>query len=58
MCYLKPLKIKRIEKSRVTLDNGIKAYYNKKIGILHIGDTVQIFGNVIIEKINLKNEKK
>jgi len=54
MCYLKPLKIERIEKNKVVLDNGIKAYYNNKIGTLRVGDMVQVFGNVIIEKIKSK----
>ena len=54
MCYLKPLKIERMEKDRVILDSGTKAYYNNKIGILQVGDMVQVFGNVIIEKIKSK----
>ena len=54
MCYLRPYKVKKIENEKVLLDNGIKAHYNKRIGTLRVGDMVQVFGNVIIEKIKSK----
>jgi len=50
MCYLKPLKVKGINKTTVLLENGIKAYYNKDIKIKE-NDLVLVFGNLVIEKV-------
>lgn len=51
MCFIKPLKIKKIESKTVVLENGIKAYYDKKIGKIKIGDRVVVYGNLILKKI-------
>lgn len=50
MCFIRPLKIKKIKKKQVVLENGIKAYYDKKIGQLKIGDEVIVYGNLILKK--------
>lgn len=55
MCFVKPLKIKKITGKEVLLENEIKAYYDKKIGGIKKGDRVLVFGNLVIEKINEKN---
>lgn len=56
MCFLKPLKIIKLNKNTAVLENGIKAYYDKKIGKIILGDTVLVYGNIIINKI--KNYEK
>lgn len=56
MCYLVPQKVKSIQGTMVVLTNGMKAFYDKKIGVLKINDEVMVYGNLIINKIK-KNEK-
>lgn len=51
MCFLKPLRIKKIKVNQVVLENGIKAYYDKKIGRLKVEDLVVVYGNLVINKI-------
>lgn len=51
MCFIKPLKIKKVKKKEVILENGIKAYYDKKIGRLKVNDKVIVYGNLVINKI-------
>lgn len=51
MCFIKPLKIKKVKKKEVILENGVKAYYDKKIGRLKVGDLVIVYGNLILNKI-------
>jgi len=58
MCFLKPLRIKTIKGNEATLENGIKAYYEKKIGILKPNDLVMVYGNLILEKISEQNYGK
>lgn len=50
MCFIKPLKIKKIKDKQVFLENGIKAYYDKKVGQLKVGDQVIVYGNLILKK--------
>lgn len=50
MCFLRPLKIKSIGEKSVTLENGMKAYYDKSVGKIAVGDQVIVYGNVIIQK--------
>ena len=50
MCFLKPLTIEKINNRIVFLDNGKKAFYDKKIGKLKKGDKVIVYGNLIINK--------
>ena len=57
MCYLKPLKVKKIDGRKVVLENGIKAVYDKKVGKIKINDLVMVYGNLIIQKIEPKNLK-
>ena len=56
MCFLRPLRVKRIVQKKVILEDGAKAYYNKKIGVLKPNDSVLVFGNLIVEKLK-RNEK-
>lgn len=51
MCFLKPLKVKKIWGTKVVFENGLIAHYNKKIGELKKNDEVLVFGNLVIEKI-------
>lgn len=50
MCFIKPLKIKKIKDKKVVLENGVAAYYDKKIGQLKVGDQVIVYGNLILKK--------
>ncbi len=54
MCFIKPLQIKSIKGEIATMNNGIKAYYEKKVGILKPNDYVLVYGNLILEKISKK----
>ena len=54
MCYLRPLKVKKIEGRRALLENGIKAVYDKKVGNVKANDLVMVYGNLIIQKIEPK----
>ncbi|PIY72005.1 hypothetical protein COY87_03200 [Candidatus Roizmanbacteria bacterium CG_4_10_14_0_8_um_filter_33_9] len=56
MCYLVPYKVKSIDKNVVMLTNGMKAFYDKKVGKLHANDEVMVYGNLIINKVT-KHEK-
>lgn len=58
MCFLKPLKVKKIKNQIVLLENGIKAYYNKDIKDLKPNDLVLVFGNFVVEKIDQKVKSK
>lgn len=52
MCFIKPLKIIKFQgKSKVILENGIQAIYDKKIGKINVDDTVLVYGNLIIKKV-------
>lgn len=57
MCYLKPLRVKRLERKIAYLEGGIKAFWDPKIGKIKPNDLVLVFGNLIVEKIN-QNEKQ
>ncbi len=54
MCFLRPLKIKKIIGKKVLLENGIEAVYDKKIGFLKKNDLVTVYGNLILQKIDEK----
>ncbi|OGK34148.1 hypothetical protein A3F57_00690 [Candidatus Roizmanbacteria bacterium RIFCSPHIGHO2_12_FULL_36_11] len=54
MCYLKPLKVKKIDGRKVVLENGIKAVYDKKVGKVKVNDLVMVYGNLIVQKIKPK----
>ena len=54
MCYLKPLKVKKIKGKMALLENGIKAVYDKKVGKISANDLVMVYGNLIIQKIEPK----
>ncbi len=58
MCFLRPLRVKSIKEKEVTLENGIKAYYEKKVGILKPNDHVLVYGNLILEKISKKQHEQ
>ncbi len=57
MCFLRPLRVKSIKEKEVTLENGIKAYYEKKIGILKPNDHVLVYGNLIISRVKRGYQK-
>ena len=52
MCYLRLLKVKKTSGQTVFLENGLKAFYDQKIGKIKKGDRVVVFGNLIIQKSN------
>lgn len=54
MCYLRPLKVKKISGRKVLLENGIKAVYDKNVGKVKVNDLVMVYGNLIIQKIGAK----
>lgn len=51
MCYLVPHKVKSIDGTQVTLQDGMRAYYDKKVGPLKINDEVLVYGNLIVDKV-------
>jgi len=58
MCFLMPHKVKSIEGTQVTLNGGMKAFYDKKVGILKINDEVLVYGNLIIDKVKTHEKYK
>jgi len=54
MCQLKQHIVEKIEDKVVYLKDGIKALYDKKVGILKPNDRVLVYGNLILEKISKK----
>ncbi|OGK25892.1 hypothetical protein A3A46_02560 [Candidatus Roizmanbacteria bacterium RIFCSPLOWO2_01_FULL_37_13] len=54
MCFLRPLKVKKIKGKKALLENGIKAIYDKKVGRVNVNDLVMVYGNLIIQKIEPK----
>ena len=51
MCYLRPLKVKKIAGRKALLENGIKAVYDKNVGKVKVNDLVIVYGNLIVQKI-------
>lgn len=49
MCFLRPLKIKKIIGKKVLLENNIEAYYDKNVGKIMVGDMVLVYGNLIVD---------
>ena len=58
MCFLVPYKVKSVKGSLVTLTGGMKAFYDKKIGLLRVNDEVLVYGNLIINKIQTNEKHK
>lgn len=56
MCFLLPLTVKKINKDKVQLTNGMEALCDINIKGLKEGDRVLVYGNLIISKEN-KNDK-
>ena len=54
MCFIRPLKVKKIQGKKALLENGIKAVYDKKVGKIKVNDLVMVYGNLIIQKIESK----
>ena len=54
MCFLRPLKVKKIKGKKALLENGIKAVYDKKVGKVKVNDLVMVYGNLIVQKIKPK----
>ncbi|KKQ02066.1 MAG: hypothetical protein US11_C0001G0025 [Candidatus Roizmanbacteria bacterium GW2011_GWA2_36_23] len=55
MCFIRPLQIIKIKGNEVVLENGIKAYYDRKIGVLKRKDKVLVYGNLVMQKVNKLN---
>lgn len=51
MCFLKPLRVKKVADKIIYLENGVKAFYDKKIGPIKANDLVLVFGNLAVEKV-------
>lgn len=49
MCYVKPLRVKKINGKEAEMENGIRAFYDKSVGKIKIGDKVLVYGNLIVE---------
>jgi len=58
MCFLVPYKVKSVKGSLVILTGGMKAFYDKKIGLLKTNDEVLVYGNLVINKIQTHEEHK
>lgn len=56
MCFLRPLKVKKIEGRKVILENGIKAYYDKKVGTIKKDDLVMVYGNLVLHRVKLDSK--
>ena len=54
MCFIRPLKVKKIQGKKALLENGIKAVYDKNVGKIKVNDLVMVYGNLIIQKIGPK----
>ena len=54
MCFIRPLKVKKIQGKKALLENGIKAVYDKKVGKIKVNDLVMVYGNLIIQKFESK----
>lgn len=52
MCFVKPLQVKQIKGKVAVLENGMKAYYEKKIGVIKPYDKVLVYGNLILKKLS------
>jgi len=50
MCFLKPLKVKKVMKKYVVLENNIHAYVDPHLGLIQPNDTVVVYGNVVLQK--------
>ena len=50
MCQLKQHIVKKIKDKTVYLKDGIRAFYDKKIGEIKPNDKVLVYGNLIIKK--------
>ena len=57
MCFIKPLRVTKVKGNTAILENGIKAYCDKKIDDIKPNDEVLVFGNLIIEKIKDSNNE-
>ena len=53
MCYLKPLKVRKIIGKKAVLENGIEAVYDGHIGKIKKNDSVLVYGNLILERVKL-----
>lgn len=53
MCYLKPLRVKKIIGKKAILENGLEAVYDKNVGTIKENDEVLVYGNLIVERVKL-----
>lgn len=52
MCFLKPMRVKKVIDKKIILENNLMAYYDKSIGKLKKNDVVFVYGNLVVRKIN------
>lgn len=57
MCFIKPLRVKKINKTKAYLENNIEAFYDKRIGKIKVGDLVLVYGNLVLNRVR-RGEKK
>lgn len=53
MCNVKPLKVKKVEKNYVVLENGIKALFDTREYSLKKNDVVLVYANFVVRKLNI-----
>lgn len=54
MCFLKPMRVKKVLDKKIILENNLIAYNDKSIGKLKKNDAVLVYGNLVVSKINEK----
>lgn len=56
MCQLRQHVVRKIKDKTVYLKDGIKAFYDKKIGIIKPNDRVLVYGNLVLSKVITPNQ--
>ncbi|OGK16925.1 hypothetical protein A2774_00310 [Candidatus Roizmanbacteria bacterium RIFCSPHIGHO2_01_FULL_39_12c] len=54
MCFIRPLRVIKIDGKKAILANGIEAFYDKKVGKIKKNDLVAVYGNLILQKVGQK----
>lgn len=57
MCFIKPLKVKKIVGKKIYLENNIIALYDKEAGDIKPNDRVLVYGNVVLTRLRRAREK-
>jgi|GEM_PF-2229689 len=58
MCNIKPLRVKKIIGNTAFLEGGMRAIYDKRVGVVKADDKVMVFGNLIIKRMDGIPSKK